>query len=150
MGTTYRTGVGNSPNFYGSCDPQAMLKELSLPWAAGERMKTVLDRTSRLARLTYWRTSDIWYRKARRIEPHEIDQIAEALAVKREKAARNELHDLKIRLARLEALCNSGDADFYSPTTDYARDMLRQFGGQGRAVAGRSVTHTHPKDPPRK
>ena len=129
MGTTYGTGIGTSPNFYGSCDPQAMLRELSLPWSAGERMKSVLDRTSRLARLTYWRTSDIWYGKARRVEPHEIDQIAEALAIKREKAARNELHEAKLILARLEARLNSTDADFYRPDIDGLRAQTSHMGG---------------------
>lgn len=124
-----------------------MLRELSLPWTAGERMKSVLDRTSRLARLTYWRTYDIWYGKARRIEPHEIEQIAEALRIKREKAARNELHDLKTRLARMEAMV-SRDPDFYRPDADYARDMLRQVRGQDRAMAGRVNGHDHGFDPP--
>jgi hypothetical protein len=125
-----------------------MLRELSQPWGAGERVKSVLDRTSRLANLTYWRTYDLWYGKARRIEPHEIEQIAEALRVKNEKAARNEFHELKVRLARLEASLSTRDADFYSPSTDYARDMVRGYGGQDRPVA-RQVAHTHPKDPPK-
>lgn len=128
-------------------DAATMLRELSYPWEAGERMKTVIDRTSRLCRLTYWRTFDIWYRKARRVEDYEIAQIAEALAIKREKAARNELHELKLRLVRLEASLNAGDADFHSPATDYARDVLRQFGGQDRAMA--RVTHIHKADPPK-
>jgi hypothetical protein len=114
-----------------------MLRELSLPWSSGERMKSVLDRTSRLARLTYWRTYDIWYGKARRIEPHEIEQIAEALRIKTEKAARNELHELKLRLTRLEASLSAGDADFYRPSIDHAGDMVRQLGGKNRPLAGR-------------
>lgn len=97
-------------------------------------MKSVLDRTSRLARLTYWRTFDIWYGKARRIEPHEIEQIAEALRIKRERAARNEFHELKVRLARLEASLSARDADFHSPSVDYARDMVRSGGGKDSAV----------------
>jgi hypothetical protein len=118
-------------------DAALMLRELSQPWASGERIKSVLDRTSRLARLTYWRTYDIWYGKARRIEPHEIEQIAEALRIKNEKAARNEFHELKVRLARLEASLSSRDPDFHSPSTDYARDALRQLSGKGRPMAGR-------------
>ncbi len=129
-------------------DAATMLRELSLPWGPGERMKSVIDRTARLCRLSYWRTSDIWYRKARRVEDYEIAQIAEALRIKKERAARNELHDIKLRLARLEASLSAGDADFHSPSIDYARDQMRGLGGSDRAVA-RQVTHTHPKDPPR-
>jgi hypothetical protein len=117
-------------------DAATMLKELSLPWAAGERMKSILERASRLARLKYSRTYEIWYGRARRIEPHEIKQIAEALQIKNERAARNELHDLKLRLARLEASLSAGDADFYRPSIDYAGDVVRQLGGKNRSVAG--------------
>lgn len=117
-------------------DAALMLRELSYPWEPGEKVKSVIDRTSRMCRLNYWRTFDIWYRKARRVEDYEIAQIAEALRVKNEKAARNELHELKLRLAKLEALV-SGDADFHSPSIDFARDMVRQVGGKGRPVVGR-------------
>jgi len=116
-------------------DAALMLRELSYPWSSGERIKSVLDRTSRLARLTYWRTYDIWYGKARRIEPHEIAQIAEALRIKNEKAARNELHDLKIRLARLEASLSQGDTYFHSPSIDHGREMVRQVSDKGRSLA---------------
>jgi hypothetical protein len=130
MGTTYETSVGTSPIFDGRSAAAGMLRELSLPWAAGERMKTVLDRTSRLARLTYWRTYDIWYGKARRVEPHEIDQIAEALAIKNEKAARNEIHEAKVLLARVEARLNSIDADFHSAHIDGLRAQTSHLGGR--------------------
>jgi len=117
-------------------DAALMLRELSLPWGPGERIKSILDRTSRLARLTYSRTYEIWYGRARRIEPHEIEQIAEALRIKNERAVKNELHELRTRLARLEATV-SKDSDFYRPDADYARDMLRQLGGSHRSVAGK-------------
>jgi hypothetical protein len=149
MGTTYGTSFGTSPNFDGS-HAAVMLKELSLPWGPGERMKAVIERTSRLCRLSYWRTSDIWYRKARRVEEYELVQIAEALRIKNEKAARNEFHTLKLRLATLEARFNAGDADFHGPAADYARDVLRRYGGEDRTMAGRVNGHDHGFDPPGK
>lgn len=108
-------------------DAALMLRELSYPWEPGEKVKSVIDRTSRMCRLSYWRTFDIWYRKARKVEDYEVAQIAEALRIKNEKAARNELHDLKLRLARLEASLQ-GDADFHSPTIDFARETMRRAG----------------------
>jgi hypothetical protein len=108
-------------------DAALMLRELSYPWEPGEKIKAVIDRTSKLCRLNYWRTFDIWYRKARKVEDYEVAQIAEALRIKNEKAARNELHDLKLRLARLEASLQ-GDPDFHSPTIDFARDAMRKAG----------------------
>jgi hypothetical protein len=114
-----------------------MLRDLSEPWNSGEKVKSALDRTARMAKLSYWRAFDIWYRKARRVEDYEIAQIAEAIRIKNERAAKNELHDLKLRLARLEASLSAGDADFHSPAIDYARENLRQPGGKGRSLAGR-------------
>ena len=145
MGPAYRTTASPAPNSVGMA--AAMLWELSLPWREGERKKTVIDRTSKLCRLEYWRAWDIWYRKARRIEAHEMQQIAEALLIKQEKAARNELHELKLRLAKLEATLNAGDADFHSPAVDYARDVLRQNSGEARS--GKIAGHDHGFDPPR-
>lgn len=105
-----------------------LLQELAAPQDRGETMKEILTRTARAAKLAYWRTYDLWYEKARRVEPAEIDQIRDALRIKNERAAKNELNDLKLRLARLEASLASGDADFHSPTIDFARDAMRKAG----------------------
>lgn len=115
-------------------DASTMLRELSEPWTSGEYVKSAIDRAARLSGLHYWRAFDLWYRKARRVEEYELDQIREALRIKNEKAAKNELHDLKLRLARLESLLASGDADFHSPSIDFAREQMRSVGRMGRAV----------------
>lgn len=106
-----------------------LLRELSLPRPAGEFVKNAIDRAARLARLQYWRAFDLWYKKARTVEEYELDQIREALRIKNEKAARNELHQVKLILARLEARLNSGDADFYRADIDGIR---AQASGMGR------------------
>lgn len=129
-------------------EASSMLQELSQPQSRGETMKDIVTRTARAARLAYWRTYDIWYEKARRIEPGEADQIREALRIKNERAARNELQELKFRLAKLEASYASGDADFHRPVADYARDVLRQHSGKNRSMAGRVKGHDHGFDPP--
>jgi hypothetical protein len=116
-------------------DASMMLRELSEPWSSGERIKSILDRTSRMCRLSYWRTYDIWYRKARRVEPYEIEQIQEALRIKRERAARNEFHELKTRLARLEAALSSRDPDFHSPDIDGFRAASSDGGGSYGTMA---------------
>lgn len=116
-------------------DAAMMLRELSEPWASGERIKNILDRTSRMCRLSYWRTFDIWYRKARRIEPYEIEQIQQALRIKNERAARNELHELKYRIIRLEAALAARDPDFYRADIDGIRAATSDGGGSHGAVA---------------
>lgn len=113
----------------------SMLRELSEPWPSGERVKSAIDRAARLASLHYWRAFDIWYRKARRVEEFELDQIREALRIKSEKAAKNEFHDLKLRLAKLEsALSSSSDPDFHRPSIDFAREQMREFGRNHRPM----------------
>lgn len=116
-------------------DAAFMLRELSYPWEPGERIKNIIDRTSKLCSINYWRTYDLWYRKARKVEDYEIEQIAEALRLKNEKAARNEFHELKTRLAILEARLSSGDPDFHSPHIDFVRDQVRGPRGFNRALA---------------
>lgn len=117
-------------------DAATMLRELSEPWSAGERMKSVLDRTHRMCGLSYWRTFDLWYRKARKVEDYEIAQIAEALRIKNERAARNELHQAKLILARLEARLNAGDADFYRADIDGLRAASSAMGGSDPSRRG--------------
>lgn len=79
------------------------LKELADPRPSGDYIKRAIERAAAAAGLHYWRAFDIWYGKARRIDAHEAAQINEALRLKREKAVANEYHDLKTRLAKLEA-----------------------------------------------
>lgn len=116
-------------------DASSMLREIAEPWSAGEKLKDALERTMRLTKLAYWRSFDIYYDKARKIEDHEIENLKEALRIKNERAARNELHDLKFRIARLEAMLSaSRDPDFHSPDVDFTRELLRSPGGLGGAV----------------
>lgn len=99
-------------------EPADWLRELSEPWPSGERVKSAIARAARLSGLSYWRAFDVWYRKARRVEAYESDAIAEALQRKNSKDARNELSELRLRLARLENLLLQTDEEFHRPTLD--------------------------------
>jgi hypothetical protein len=109
----------------------AALKELAEPWSPGDRIKRLIERAARRAGLPYWRAFDIWYGKARRIEAFERAAIGDALDKKRREAARNELHELRTRLARLESLLAQSDPDFHRPSIDAAREQARALGGNG-------------------
>jgi hypothetical protein len=113
----------------------ALLRQLSEPWSSGERVKTAIWRAAELSGLNYWRAFDIWYGKARRIEPHEIEQIKQALKTKHQKAAVDELVELKKRIARLEIRLAAGDTDFFGPPPDLAGVGMRVGGGGHRAMA---------------
>jgi hypothetical protein len=116
-------------------DVRAALQELSEPWSRGDRVKAAIARAARHAGLAYWRAFDIWYGKARRIEPHEIDAIEDALIKRRKEVTRNELHDLRTRLARLEALLVQADPEFHRPELDRLRLPDGGLGGMDRALA---------------
>jgi hypothetical protein len=89
-----------------------MLRDLAEPWPPGDRTKAAIARAAKRAGLSYWRAFDIWYGKARRVEDAEQARIAEALDQRRREAARHELHELRIRIERLEALMARTDPDF--------------------------------------
>lgn len=114
-------------------DISAALRELSEPWEMGDRIKAAIDRAARRAGLSYWRTFDIWYGKARRIEDYEIKAVVAALAEKKRMETRNELHNLKTRLALLESHLLQVDADFHRETIDQVRQQGRQLGTLDRA-----------------
>jgi hypothetical protein len=115
-------------------DVSAALRELSEPWERGDKIKAAIARSARAAGLTYWRAFDIWYGKARRIDPAEADRIQAALQRKSEEHARNEFHELRTRLLRLESLLVQTDSDFHRPAIDQTRDAVRNIGRNDRAV----------------
>ncbi len=101
------------------------LQELAEPSARGDRVKAAIERAARLSGLSYWRTFDLWYGKARRVEEFEIKAINNALVKKRAEGTRNELQELRIRLARLESLLAQTDEDFHRETLTQVRTQLR-------------------------
>lgn len=129
-------GDENTPNSLGRLAAK-MLRELSEPIPSGEYVKTTIDRVGKLSKLDYWRTFDLWYSKARKVEPYELEKITDAIELKNERDAANELRDLKARLMRLESALNAGDSNFHSPTIAHARELVRRLGGVGRPLDGR-------------
>jgi hypothetical protein len=125
-------------------DLSASLRALSEPWERGDKIKAAIARSARAADLTYWRAFDIWYGKARRIEPDEAARIQAALQRKSEEHARNELHELRTRLFRLEALLVQTDPDFHRPTIDQTRKAVRDMGRDDRPLARRRITTERP------
>ncbi len=107
-------------------DVARALKELSEPRSRDEKMTTIIERTARLAGLSYSRCYEIYYGRARRIEHAEMLRIQSALEQKNRKDARNELSELRLRLARLESILVLSDAEFHRETIDQTRAQLRR------------------------
>ena len=106
-------------------DASKALKELSEPRSREEKITTIISRCARLAGLKYSRCYEIFYGRARSIEPAEIARIGEALEQKNLTHARNEISQLRLRLARLEALLSQADAHVPCPTIDPVSHRLR-------------------------
>jgi hypothetical protein len=105
-------------------DASKALKELSEPHSRDEKIVTIIERCARLAGLSYSRCYEIYYGRARRIEPEEIARISEALDQKNRRDARHEISDIRLRIAKLEALLGA-DADFYRPTITQVKQHMR-------------------------
>jgi hypothetical protein len=122
------------PNSLGS-EAEQMLQALAEPGVEGESKKQKIERVARLLGFTYWRAFDVWYGKARRIEDHEYAALNEALDKKKSRDIRNELHDLRLRLARLESVLTTQDPEFHRPTLDALGEQVRRHGGSlGKGV----------------
>lgn len=118
-------------------EPSDWLRELSEPRPDDEYVKDTIARVAKLTKLNYWRAFDLWYGKGIPARPDEIEKIADAIKAKNEKDAANEIHNLKIRIARIESLLAAGDAHFHSPSIDAAREMVRQLRDMARPMARR-------------
>lgn len=79
---------------------QSGLRRLAEPIPAGDSVKQQIVRAARAAGLGYWRASDIWYGKARRIDAHEL----EAVRVARLRKTEEKNHELSAIAADFEAL----------------------------------------------
>jgi replicative DNA helicase len=80
-----------------------MLRRLSEPAVAGDKVKAQISRAARAAGLSYWRAFDLWYGKARRIDAHELDAIRLAQASRQQRSG-DRAHELKTIAEELEAI----------------------------------------------
>ena len=113
----------------------AALRELAEPRPSGEYIKRAIERVASATGMHYWRAFDIWYGKARRIDAHEAEQIEQALQNKREEEVRNEIHDLRTRLLKMESRIAAEAAHSRGQHAASSRNGLRGSGGMGRTMA---------------
>lgn len=93
------------------------LRSLAEPIPAGDKIKAQISRAARASGLPYARAWGIWYGKARRIDPAELEAIRVARQ-RRAREASNELASiaedfeaLAARVSRVAALSAGQDAD---------------------------------------
>lgn len=105
-----------------------LLKELAAPISRDEKVEAAITRASRLSGIPYNRVFNIWYGKTKWGDAHEHEAVVKAVDEKRRREARNELHEIKVRVAQMESRLNQMDADFYRETIDQLRVSLRPAG----------------------
>ena len=108
------------------------LKALAPP-LGDDRVKARIARAARAVGLPYWRTFDLWYGKARRIDAREVDAIRTARAMR----AESRDHELTALATDLEALAERMAA--------LAARSGRSEAEQARDLAGR-VRHLVARD----
>jgi hypothetical protein len=112
---------------------QSSLRLIAEPVHAGESIKALIGKAARRVGFDYWRTHDLWYGRARRIDAVELEAVRARVRRQEEAEANAEIAELRARLARLESALELADADFHGPT----REALRgQMGVLGRVVDG--------------
>ncbi len=111
------------------------LRELAEPRPSGDLVKRAIERAARLTGLSYTRAFDVWYGKARRIDADEAQQIFQAIEKKRDEEARNEIHDLRTRLLKMESRIAAEAANSRGGGAGFIRPPLPGRGRVGGTVA---------------
>lgn len=109
-------------------DITKQLHALAEPRPGGEYVKTAIQRAAKLAGLEYWRAFDIWYGKARLVRDFEREAVSVALKQKNRLETRNEVRDLRTRLAILESRLTRIDPDFHSEEISALGKQVRGLG----------------------
>ena len=118
-------------------DATTMLKDLSQPWRPGEFVKDAIARIAPLAGLSQTRAADIWYGKARRVEDHELEAIADALAKKNERSVWSRINAIEVELAQLRSIVRLSNSDYGQSAAFGGGGPVRLAGQASRAASGR-------------
>jgi len=105
------------------------LRRLAEPIPAGDRVKCQITRAARAAKLSFTRASDLWYGKARRVDPSELEAIRHA-QIKRRPA-----DELLAIATDFEALAERA-AKVLAASDRPGADAFRLLARRARAVHG--------------
>lgn len=110
-----------------------LLRRAAEPRPVGDSIKQAITRAARRCGLAPSRVEDIWRGEARLVRAEEMDAIRRAAAKSpsaQEAEARDELIELRGRIARLEELLMASDQDFHRPSLAALRDQAGEAGGE--------------------
>jgi hypothetical protein len=101
---------------------QELVAAVAGPREWGDTRQSWIARAARRANISYRQARAIFYGEIDDPEHKAVRRMQAAIDHQQEKDAANELADLRSRIARLEALLVSSDADFHRPTLDSLRE----------------------------
>jgi len=107
---------------------QSSLRLIVEPVHAGENIKALIGKAARRLGFDYWRTHDLWYGRARRIDAVELEAVRARVKVKQEAQFNAEMAAFAARLARLEAMLVGQDEEFFSADLRAARHQMDVVG----------------------
>lgn len=103
------------------------LKRLVEPIPAGDRVKSQIARAAKAAKLSVTRASDLWYGKARRVDPSELEAIRNAQVKRRPadelRAIAADLEAIAERAAKVLAVSDRSSADALRHVATAARRL---------------------------
>jgi hypothetical protein len=102
--------------------------------AAFNRAAREISKLMRAGSMTATRLEDIYRGEARRIDADEMDALRAAARHPASIEARNDIAELRSRLARIEAALSVQDAQFHGPAIDALRLLDGRRGGVDRTV----------------
>ena len=84
-----------------------LLRKVAEPRPIGDSVKSAITRAARRVGFPIARAENIWRQEARRIDAEEMDALRRVAMQKQESSARDEIAELRARIARIEALVAS-------------------------------------------
>ena len=106
----------------------AFIRELAEPVSREEKIEVIIRRAASRAGISYHRAFNLYYGRTKWTSPAEAEAVICALDEKRRKDARNELHELRTRIAIMGSRLNQMDADFHREAIDALRPYFRPSG----------------------
>lgn len=105
-----------------------------VPVDAGATVGERILLTARKLGWPYYRTRDVWYEQARRIDAREMDALREAKRQREIKGAAREYHELRDRIARIEMALAMANPTLDRETLNVVQQQVR---GLGRSDSSR-------------
>ena len=95
--------VSKSSEMSAIAEASQLLRIVAEPRPVGDSVKSAITRAARRVGFPIARAENIWRQEARRIDASEMDRLRAVAMQKQEATARDEIAELRARIAKIEA-----------------------------------------------